>query len=73
MSEDGKSELQREMTRLQFEAAASSSAKPRINFFGPDLDEEEEASAQVRDASRQLAIFMRLKSCCNCIINGPGP
>jgi len=39
ISEDGKAELQREMTRLQFEKASTS--KPKINFCGPEIEEEE--------------------------------
>lgn len=38
MSEESRSNLQKEMTRLQFEMASSN--KPKINFCGPDIDEE---------------------------------
>lgn len=39
MSEDSKADLQQEMTRLQFEAAASN--KPKIKFCGPESDDED--------------------------------
>ncbi|KAI9557627.1 Tryptophanyl-tR synthetase-like protein [Daphnia sinensis] len=38
VSEESRSNLQKEMTRLQFEVASSN--KPKINFCGPDVDEE---------------------------------
>ncbi|KAK4016551.1 hypothetical protein OUZ56_031508 [Daphnia magna] len=38
VSEESRSNLQKEMTRLQFEMASSN--KPKINFCGPDIDEE---------------------------------
>lgn len=39
MSEDSRSDLQKEMTRLQFEMAATN--KPKINFCGLDEDIED--------------------------------
>lgn len=39
MSEESRADLQQEMTRLQFEAAAAN--KPKINFCGPEVEDEE--------------------------------
>ncbi len=43
MSEESKADLQQEMTRLQFDAAASN--KPKIQFCGPDSDDEDDDSS----------------------------
>lgn len=39
MSEESRSNLQKEMTRLQFEMASSN--KPKINFCCPDIDKQD--------------------------------
>jgi len=44
ISEDGKAELQREMTRLQFEKASSS--KPKIDFCVPEIEDEIELTSE---------------------------
>ena len=62
-SEDGKAELQRDITRLQFEKASTS--KPKMDFCGPEFveeeEEEEEGDLETSQTNRNLVVLLQKK------------